>query len=193
MKKPCTICLKTKELDFFSKNPNGMKDGHLNQCKSCIEMRVKKWRLANPSIVKERMRTQYERHKKRVAANSIKWNKENKVRRKAIRDRWRLKSKDQITQIANNYRSRLAGAEGTFTLEEYKNKLAHFGGMCAYCKIRKATTRDHMIPVTRGGSNYLTNVVPSCLPCNSSKADLLLAEWRKTKYFNKNCVNLKEK
>lgn len=36
---------------------------------------------------------------------------------------------------------------------------------------------DHVIPLSRGGSNSITNVVPACKPCNSGKRDLLLSEW----------------
>lgn len=41
---------------------------------------------------------------------------------------------------------------------------------CAYCG-GVATTRDHIVPVSRGGSNIPTNVVPACLSCNSRKGN----------------------
>ncbi len=49
---------------------------------------------------------------------------------------------------------------------------------CAYCGKRKKLTRDHIIPVTRGGQESIGNLVPACDTCNKSKNDKLLVEWR---------------
>ena len=37
---------------------------------------------------------------------------------------------------------------------------------------------DHVIPVTRGGTHHIDNLVPCCLPCNSHKGDKTLDELR---------------
>lgn len=43
---------------------------------------------------------------------------------------------------------------------------------------RRATLcADHVIPLSRGGTNDEGNLVCACLPCNSSKNDRLLSEW----------------
>jgi hypothetical protein len=59
------------------------------------------------------------------------------------------------------------------------NELARINDYrCAYCD--EACTNpdpDHVVPLARGGSNSITNIVPSCKPCNSDKRDLLLHEW----------------
>lgn len=52
------------------------------------------------------------------------------------------------------------------------------GRACFYCAERPCETVDHVVPLIRGGSNYEGNLVPACRPCNSSKRDLLLIEWR---------------
>lgn len=45
--------------------------------------------------------------------------------------------------------------------------------MCAYCGAvhddYKKLSRDHIIPVSKGGQNIWTNVVTACKPCNSYK------------------------
>jgi len=41
-------------------------------------------------------------------------------------------------------------------------------GKCFYCK-GKATQTDHIIPISRGGTDEPTNLVPACRPCNSKK------------------------
>jgi 5-methylcytosine-specific restriction endonuclease McrA len=51
---------------------------------------------------------------------------------------------------------------------------------CQYCgrtaselKPREALTRDHLIPISRGGANTWTNVVTACSSCNTRKANRL--------------------
>ena len=51
---------------------------------------------------------------------------------------------------------------------------------CQYCgrpqielKPRESLTRDHLIPLSRGGTNEWTNVVTACSPCNTRKANSL--------------------
>lgn len=54
---------------------------------------------------------------------------------------------------------------------------------CQYCgrhrselKGRQFLTRDHVLPVSRGGGNSWENVVTACSPCNNRKGDRLPAE-----------------
>jgi 5-methylcytosine-specific restriction endonuclease McrA len=49
---------------------------------------------------------------------------------------------------------------------------------CQYCgrtqselKPREQLTRDHLIPISRGGLNEWNNVVTACSPCNTRKAN----------------------
>jgi 5-methylcytosine-specific restriction endonuclease McrA len=49
---------------------------------------------------------------------------------------------------------------------------------CQYCgraqaelKPRESLTRDHVVPMSRGGTNDWTNVVTACSTCNTRKAD----------------------
>ena len=52
------------------------------------------------------------------------------------------------------------------------------GYRCAYCGTRPTRLDpDHVVPVSRGGANYIGNLLPACPPCNSSKRDLTLDEW----------------
>ncbi len=51
---------------------------------------------------------------------------------------------------------------------------------CQYCgrranelKARESLTRDHLIPMSRGGTNEWSNVVTACSSCNTRKANRL--------------------
>jgi hypothetical protein len=53
------------------------------------------------------------------------------------------------------------------------------GFVCAYCKETDGPwCADHIVPLSRGGSNEPDNLVACCGPCNASKSDRLLSEWR---------------
>ncbi len=54
---------------------------------------------------------------------------------------------------------------------------------CQYCgrrsselKPRESLTRDHLIPMSRGGTNEWSNVVTACSSCNTRKANRMPAE-----------------
>ncbi len=60
---------------------------------------------------------------------------------------------------------------------------ARDGYACQYCgrhrselKGRQFLTRDHILPISRGGENTWQNVVTSCSPCNNRKGDHLPEE-----------------
>ncbi len=53
---------------------------------------------------------------------------------------------------------------------------ARDGYACQYCGSSSRLTVDHVVPRSRGGGSGWDNVVTSCAPCNSRKADRLPAE-----------------
>jgi len=73
---------------------------------------------------------------------------------------------------------------GSHTVEEWLEKKELLGQCCIYCgRSDVPLTRDHKIPLFRGGSNDIYNIVPACKPCNSSKristAKEFLSRWPK--------------
>jgi 5-methylcytosine-specific restriction endonuclease McrA len=60
---------------------------------------------------------------------------------------------------------------------------ARDGYRCQYCgrasyelRPRESLTRDHVVPMSRGGLNVWTNVVTACSPCNTRKSNHLAEE-----------------
>lgn len=52
---------------------------------------------------------------------------------------------------------------------------------CVYCGNTDADAplcADHVVPLSRGGTNDESNLVCACIPCNSSKNNRLLSEWK---------------
>ena len=65
----------------------------------------------------------------------------------------------------------------------YKLKLQVFerdGFECQYCGaygINVSLECDHVVPLSKGGSNYISNLKTACKACNRSKSSKLLSEW----------------
>lgn len=62
--------------------------------------------------------------------------------------------------------------------EEYSRTaiLRRWGWRCCYCDAR-ASHLDHVVPLSRGGTDVESNIVPACASCNLSKGAKTLAEW----------------
>jgi 5-methylcytosine-specific restriction endonuclease McrA len=69
---------------------------------------------------------------------------------------------------ANN-RARRGGQTGRVTTAEVRVVMA--AGVCAWCGSSAQPTLDHIVPLSRGGSNVKDNLQRLCLPCNSGKRD----------------------
>jgi len=74
-------------------------------------------------------------------------------------------------------RTACRGRPNTFSLADWKRRLAETGGRCAYCGRnrgngkRKSMQLEHIVAISRGGWNTYANVVPSCQPCNAKKSN----------------------
>lgn len=52
--------------------------------------------------------------------------------------------------------------------------------ICHYCNA-PATTADHIVPVSQGGTNEINNLLPACHNCNSTRQDRTMVRLR---YWN---------
>jgi 5-methylcytosine-specific restriction endonuclease McrA len=91
-------------------------------------------------------------HSKRTQA----WRKENPTKAQA---QWRRN------------RARRVGAEGRHTWEDVASKYQAQDGRCWWCncKVGDSYAVDHVIPVSRGGSDNPENIVITCPNCNRRK------------------------
>lgn len=114
------------------------------------------------------------------------WNKENHHAKKPGTLRWLRANKDAVhrrykkayakhrikylERSKKNY-GRRKGAIGSHDLSDIQDILRLQGFKCAYCSavIKKKYHMDHIIPVSRGGSNMRSNLQATCASCNLSK------------------------
>lgn len=61
---------------------------------------------------------------------------------------------------------------------------------CAYCESSEELTIDHVVPQSKGGSDFTTNTVCCCKNCNQSKGHTPVEEWyRKQSFFSEQKLN----
>lgn len=73
--------------------------------------------------------------------------------------------------------SRMAQAKGFHTFEQWIARVEFYGWRCRYCGIalnHSTLTKDHQIAISKGGSDWASNLVPACKSCNSWKHDRLV-------------------
>ena len=66
---------------------------------------------------------------------------------------------------------------GSHTLGEWENLKIQYGYTCPMCLKKEPDvklTRDHIIPITKGGSDFIENIQPLCVQCNSKKNNRLV-------------------
>jgi 5-methylcytosine-specific restriction endonuclease McrA len=55
-------------------------------------------------------------------------------------------------------------------MKEFTDLCKKYDDKCLRCGLVKKLSMDHIIPLSKGGSNYITNIQPLCKSCNSKKA-----------------------
>jgi 5-methylcytosine-specific restriction endonuclease McrA len=79
---------------------------------------------------------------------------------------------ERMREQVRTRRNRKYQAEGFHTEAEWVMLKAKYNYTCLGCGQREpeiTLTRDHVIPLTQGGSDWITNIQPLCHICNSSK------------------------
>jgi 5-methylcytosine-specific restriction endonuclease McrA len=67
-------------------------------------------------------------------------------------------------------RSILENVIREFTAQDWAELLLDYDHRCAYChKKDLCLTRDHIVPLSKGGHHTKSNIVPACQSCNSRK------------------------
>lgn len=185
----CISCGESQPLGRFHRLHNGYK----KVCKLCISKRNKKYRTQSPEKISRRNKKYYESVK-----NTKSYKEKSKIRGKAYREanpekwkekskKWYEKNKDRVSErsrkwailnrekrVANEQRRRFAKVKNgqndltSVQIEILKSQTP----FCNYCYDFDAElTVDHVIPISKGGQNTLSNVVIACRSCNSSKSN----------------------
>jgi 5-methylcytosine-specific restriction endonuclease McrA len=119
----------------------------------------KAWMKANSARIAAFKREYYERNREDVISRSDEWGKNNFEKVKQFK--------------ANNRRKRRAAknaSRGSFTAKEFEELCERYGNRCLSCGVTGVVLEaDHVVPLTRGGSDDISNIQPLCGSCNRRK------------------------
>jgi hypothetical protein len=177
--KLCTSCQKELSTDNFHKRKQS-KDGFCTKCKDCQSEYYKNWSKDNKGNLRQYHRVWAKENRDIVRKNWSKWHENN-------REHWNQYQSDRSKknpEQKNLYtRARYAlkkNSAGSHTVSQLKEIRARQNNKCNYCGSDATKGHiDHIIPLTRCGTNYASNLQLLCVSCNTSKSNKM--PWE---YFN---------
>lgn len=181
--KVCKKCGETKPISEFRKESR-VCDGLTARCKDCINAMQ---RLNN---VTDETRSRYAGYRQQERYRQIQrnWRENNRERKReqarkdmrkkrlinpeplrARATRWKQSNPDRVLTINRARAARKQNAPGSHTTDQWLYLCMWFGNCCVCCGITDKLTADHVMPLSRGGSNSIDNLQPLCGLCNSRK------------------------
>lgn len=187
--KLCPDCKTAKPLDEFYKNKSA--PGGLNTyCKPCWKARMavsnakhidRKRETNRRGIAKKRAENpgKYKsEYKKWYDARGLEYHRtyqsEHRANSREASKAWRESHPDESKIGVNQSRCLKDGIVPELTVEAWRAITAKHDNCCARCGERKKLTIDHIIPLSKGGTDSPENVQPLCLSCNQSKGNKIL-------------------
>ena len=161
LEKVCSKCGEIKSIANFGKSTK-QKDGYNKQCKDCLLIRNSAYQKEHPEVGRKAARKYYRIHKEEISIKLMLVYRTVVGRNKAI--------------VAAHNRRYAGGIP--LTKEVVSEVVNAANGVCIYCgkQITKGHL-DHVIPISKGGTNAKENLVWVCARCNLSKGDRDLEEF----------------
>lgn len=127
---------------------------------------------ANPEQNRARAKAWYAANIEKARARNRLYQDAHAEQSRARYRSWRRKNLARASELSRIRRVRQANAEGSHTEVEWQGLKAYYNYTCLCCRKSEpeiALTRDHVIPITKGGSDDIANIQPLCKTCNCSK------------------------
>lgn len=132
------------------------------------------YRERNREKIKERRRELYHLDPERHRKYQINYSKKEgvKEKKKVLFAEWSKKNRDKLKIKEEKRRMLEYGASGSHTHEQSKALLEKQKYKCVYCNSclkKNKKHKDHIIPLSKGGTNNIDNIQWLCVKCNLEK------------------------
>lgn len=143
----------------------------------CALKRTEEWRSRNREKSREQSLAWYYDNREQAQARNREWVRNNKLKVIETNRIWRSKN-PLNSRLARHRRRVLLRGQSSFTVEQLNTLLKLQNGHCSYCDSSDELQIDHVVPLSRGGLNIITNIQWLCRFHNQSKHDLTDNEYR---------------
>jgi 5-methylcytosine-specific restriction endonuclease McrA len=185
IEKPLTV-------EFWKPNKSTKSGWYLTMCRECFNAYCRDYCKNNPEWRREKERKYKENNPEKAAAKLKRHHEKQRIlgknkycNRNQERDRQRAREERKHSdRQANKEKKRKLlklNAKGFHTRNAFYEKLEYYGNRCYYCNkplTRMTATEDHRIPLSKSGTDWLSNIVPACGSCNSRKRDKTETEYK---------------
>jgi len=196
--KICSRCEKEKTLDQFHKDKR-CRLGVNAWCRQCRKEYGQAYQKAHPEKGRLAVRKSYAKHKERrcrearerydpekrrqrylknrdarlAQQREYQQRPEVKARYRDWKRRWIVRNRELKREYWRRYNARKQGAKGTHSVEEWLTLCKRCDWTCLACGSRHVKdnplTLDHIVPLSKGGTDDIDNIQPLCRSCNSAK------------------------
>ncbi len=166
--KTCTKCRQSLKEENFHKR-KGSKDGLRSRCKACHSQDVSTY---NATHREKKREYDVKYHAKYYVAHRA----EIRVRHTKYRALHRAEYRRH--QLKRRYKEKLNKGKSYAAWERKLRAKKTF--VCYWCNEKKPIRLlniDHIVPISKGGVDGMSNVVPSCVRCNYAKHNKNLKPW----------------
>lgn len=185
-KSQCKDCHKEGTLAWRTKN--------IDRERAKARIRAKEWAQKNPDKVKQRDKNwrannierrrnyrhnQYLINREREKELHSQWRAKNREHRREYMRQWYNSNPGYASSQNNKRRFRIKQSDTHYTKQDVALQYQSQKGLCWWCGLPLDDTYhvDHLIPVSRGGTNAPNNIVVTHPKCNLSKSDKMPWEW----------------
>lgn len=167
--KVCTKCGKRKPLGSYCKNKGG-KYGLYSRCNFCKNEVTRIWQKNNKEYCAKYIKENRERYTK----HQRRWAKYNRERANEVSRNWKKRNPEKIQVLDHRRRSREKNAvsDGLWNADIRKQIYQAQEGLCYWSgkKISLGKSHiDHIVPLSRGGTDTISNKVLADAKMNSRK------------------------
>jgi hypothetical protein len=161
--KTCIVCARNYAQKHHQANP----EKHHEQ--------VRKWQQANPEKVCEKSRRWQQAHWKKKQKYDRKWYQANSERQCETARKWQQanpeKAREHRRTAGIKTHCKRKQAEGSYTTQEWIDLREKYDNRCLCCgrhqsELDRTLERDHIVPLSKHGTNWISNIQPLCHDCN---------------------------
>jgi 5-methylcytosine-specific restriction endonuclease McrA len=191
----CKHCYKKIALKYIEENPDKVresKEKYRKEHPEASQEYSKQFRLKYPERIKATNKRSRKKHPQTKRDVEKRYRERHPEKAYARRKKWGIENPQRLLDYSRARRAKKKNAGGSHTNEELLILYVIQQGKCCWCgqpmgnKITdrhlhhfENFTEDHIKPLSKGGNDYIANIVLACWRCNCSRQEkLIFTEWQ---------------